>query len=108
MGLGPTNMIAFAVQIILVKFDYMNNESAMLLEEKIARLQGYMNQLQTEKLKMHAEIDILTKEKTILMNALERYAEMEETLELLQTKNIQLESQLNSLVGSIEKMEQGL
>ncbi len=80
----------------------------LLLEEKIARLQGYMNQLQTEKLKMQAEIDILTKEKTILMNALEQYNEMEETMELLKTRNIQLESQLNSLVGSIEKMEQGL
>ena len=108
MGLAWTNLTTFAVQIILVKFDSMNNESAMLLEEKIARLQGHMNQLQTEKLKMHADIDILTKEKTILMNALERYAEMEETLELLQTRNIQLESQLNSLIGSIEKMEQGL
>lgn len=86
----------------------MNNEPGLLLEEKIARLQGYMNQLQTEKLKMQAEIDILTKEKTILMNALEQYNEMEETMELLKTRNIQLESQLNSLVGSIEKMEQGL
>ena len=86
----------------------MNNEPELLLEEKIARLQGYMNQLQTEKLKMQAEIDILTKEKTILMNALEQYNEMEETMELLRTRNIQLESQLNSLVGSIEKMEQGL
>jgi chromosome segregation ATPase len=86
----------------------MNNEPGLLLEEKIARLQGYMNQLQTEKLKMQAEIDILTKEKTILMNALEQYNEMEETMELLRTRNIQLESQLNSLVGSIEKMEQGL
>lgn len=86
----------------------MTNEPGLLLEEKIARLQGYMNQLQTEKLKMQAEIDILTKEKTILMNALEQYNEMEETMELLKTRNIQLESQLNSLVGSIEKMEQGL
>jgi|LauGreDrversion4_2_1035121.scaffolds.fasta_scaffold943279_2 chromosome segregation ATPase len=86
----------------------MTNEPGLLLEEKIARLQGYMNQLQTEKLKMQAEIDILTKEKTILMNALEQYNEMEETMELLRTRNIQLESQLNSLVGSIEKMEQGL
>jgi len=86
----------------------MTNEPGLLLEEKIARLQGFMNQLQTEKLKMQAEIDILTKEKTILMNALEQYNEMEETMELLRTRNIQLESQLNSLVGSIEKMEQGL
>ena len=86
----------------------MNNDPGLLLEEKIARLQGYMNQFQTEKLKMQAEIDILTKEKTILMNALEQYNEIEETMELLRTRNIQLESQLNSLVGSIEKMEQGL
>jgi chromosome segregation ATPase len=86
----------------------MTNEPGLLLEEKIARLQGYMNQLQTEKLKMQAEIDILTKEKAILMNALEQYNEMEETMELVRTRNIQLESQLNSLVGSIEKMEQGL
>ena len=86
----------------------MNNEPGLSLEEKLARLQGYLNQFQTEKLKMQAEIDILTKEKTILMNALEQYNEMEETMELLRTRNIQLESQLNSLVGSIEKMEQGL
>ena len=86
----------------------MNNEPGLSLEEKLARLQGYLNQFQTEKLKMQAEIDILTKEKTILMNALEQYNEMEETMELLRTRNIQLESQLNSLVGSIEKLEQGL
>ena len=86
----------------------MNNDPGLLLEEKIARLQGYMNQFQNEKFKMQAEIDILTKEKTILMNALEQYNEIEETMELLRTRNIQLESQLNSLVGSIEKMEQGL
>jgi len=86
----------------------MSNETGSLLEEKLARLQGYLKQFETEKLKMQAEIDILTKEKTILMNALEQYNEMEETMELLRTRNIQLESQLNSLVGSIEKMEQGL
>ena len=86
----------------------MNKETGLELDEKIARLQGHMNQLQTEKLKMQAEIDILTKEKTILMNALEHYNEMEETMELLKTRNIQLESQLSSLIGFIEKMEQGL
>jgi len=86
----------------------MNNEMGLSLEEKIARLQGYLNQFQTEKLKMQAEIDILTKEKNILMNALEKYNDLEESMESLRTRNIQLESQLNSLVGSIEKMEQGL
>lgn len=86
----------------------MNNETGLSLEEKIARLQGYLNQFQTEKLKMQAEIDILTKEKNILMNALEKYNDLEETIESLRTRNIQLESQLTSLIGSIEKIEQGL
>jgi len=86
----------------------MNNETTLLFEEKIAKLQGFMNQLQTEKLKMQAEIDILTKEKTILMNALEKYSSMEETFQEVRAKNAQLESQLQSLVSSIEKMEQGL
>jgi chromosome segregation ATPase len=86
----------------------MNNEPGLSLEEKLARLQGNLNQFQTEKLKMQSEIDILTKEKTILMNALEKYNDLEETMESLRTRNIQLESQLISLIGSIEKIEQGL
>jgi len=57
---------------------------------------------------MQAEIDILTKEKTILMNALEKYNDLEETMETLRARNIQLESQLTSLIGSIEKIEQRL
>jgi hypothetical protein len=42
------------------------------------------------------------------MNALEKYNDLEETMESLRTRNIQLESQLTSLIGSIEKIEQGL
>jgi hypothetical protein len=96
------------IEISWLNLSRMNNETTLLFEEKIAKLQGFMNQLQTEKLKMQAEIDILTKEKTILMNALEKYSSMEETFQEVRAKNAQLESQLQSLVSSIEKMEQGL
>ena len=102
-----------SIETLLNKLTWLNlkgmsNETGSLLEEKLARLQGYLNQFETEKLKMQAEIDILTKEKTILMNALEKYNDLEETMESLRTRNIQLESQLTSLIGSIEKIEQGL
>jgi len=98
----------FAIQSFLLHLKCMNNEMSISFEEKMARLQGFVNQLQTEKLRLQAEIDILSKEKNIMMKALEQYAEMEETLQTLRERNVQLESQLNSLVSSLEKVEQGL
>ena len=86
----------------------MNNESAILIEEKISALIGNIKQLQDEKFKLQSEIDILSKEKEILLNALNRYVEIEETNAELKDKNIQLESQLNALMKSIENIEKQL
>ena len=83
----------------------MNKESAILIEEKMSALLGNIRQLQDEKFKLHSEIDILSKEKEILLNALNRYVEIEETNAELKDKNIQLESQLNALMKSIENIE---
>ncbi len=86
-------------------FGYMSSETAILLQEKLAGLQGNLRQLKEDKIQLQAEIDLLKKEKEILMKALDQFAALEERTENLQNKNILLESQLDSLLKAIEKME---
>ena len=86
-------------------FAYMLSETAILLQEKLAGLQGSLRQLKEDKIKLQAEIDLLKKEKEILMKALDHFTALEEQAENLQNKNILLESQLDSLLKAIEKME---
>lgn len=83
--------------------DYQKN---ILVEEKIAGLQGVMRQMQDEKLQLQSEIDLLSKEKNILLGALDQYTVMEKEIDDLKTKNIELEGQLKSMMSAIEYMEQ--
>lgn len=82
--------------------DYQKN---ILVEEKIAGLQGVMRQMQDEKLQLQSEIDLLSKEKNILLGALDQYTVMEKEIDDLKTKNIELEGQLKSMKSAIENME---
>lgn len=82
--------------------DYQKN---ILVEEKIAGLQGVMRQMQDEKLQLQSEIDLLSKEKNILLGALDQYTVMEKEIDDLKTKNIELEGQLKSMMSAIENME---
>jgi predicted nucleic acid-binding Zn-ribbon protein len=86
-------------------FGYMSNETAILLQEKLAGLQGSLRQLKEDKIQLQAEIDLLKKEKEILMKALDHFTALEDRAENLQNKNILLESQLDSLLKAIETME---
>lgn len=86
-------------------FNSMLNETAILLQEKMASLQGNIRQLQDDKIELHAQIDLLKKEKDILIKALNHFTAIEGQAEILQNKNIMLESQLSSLLGAIEKIE---
>ena len=83
-------------------------QETILLEEKIAELEGRMRMLHDEKLKLQSDIDFLTKEKEILMKALDDFKLIESTMEEVRAKNIQLESQLASMVSSIEHSEEAL
>ena len=83
-------------------------QETILLEEKIAELEGRMRMLHDEKLKLQSDIDFLTKEKEILMKALDEFKQIESTMEEVRAKNIQLESQLASMVSSIEHSEEAL
>jgi len=83
----------------------MSSETAILLQEKLAGLQGNLRQLKEDKIQLQAEIDLLKKEKEILMKALDQFTALEERTENLQNKNILLESQLDSLLKAIETME---
>ena len=83
-------------------------QETILLEEKIAELEGRMRMLQDEKLKLLSDIDFLTREKDILMKALDEFKQIESTMEEVRAKNIQLESQLASMVSSIEHSEEAL
>lgn len=76
-----------------------------MVQEKISFLQGSIRQLKDEKLELQAEIDLLKKEKEILMKALNQLTALEDKAENLQTKNVLLESQLSSLLAAIETME---
>lgn len=71
----------------------------------MASLQGSIRQLKDEKNGLQAQIDLLRKEKDILMKALDHFTAMEDQAETLQQKNILLESQLSSLLAAIEKIE---
>jgi hypothetical protein len=89
--------------LLLGKMDHQKN---ILVEEKIAGLQGIMRQMKDEKLLLQSEIDLLSKEKNILLGALDQYTAMEKDIDELKTKNIELESQLKSMMSAIEYMEQ--
>ena len=93
------------IQANCATFGYMTSEKDILLQEKLAGLQGSLSQLKEEKIQLQAEIDLLNKEKEILMKALDHYTALESQVENLQNKNILLESQLNSLMRAVEKME---
>jgi len=86
-------------------FGYMSSETALLVQEKLAGLQGSLRQLKEDKIQLQAEIDLLKKEKEILMKALDHFTSLEDRAENLQNQNILLESQLQSLLNAIETME---
>lgn len=83
----------------------MSSETALLVQEKLAGLQGSLRQLKEDKIQLQAEIDLLKKEKEILMKALNHFTALENQAESLQNKNILLESQLHSLLKAITTME---
>ena len=93
------------IQANCATFGYMSSETAILLQEKLAGLQGSLRQLKEDKIQLQAEIDLLKKEKDILMKALDHFTALEDRAENLQNKNILLESQLDSLLKAIQKME---
>ncbi len=82
-----------------------DNQTFLLLQEKIAALQGTLRKLQDEKLKLQSDVDLLNQEKQILLKALTEFTEMEQITSELKSKNILLESQLNSLMSSLERLE---
>ncbi len=86
----------------------MDPQETILLEEKIAELEGRMRKIQDEKLKLQSDIDFLTREKEILMRALDDFKQIESTMEEVRIKNIQLESQLASMISSQENTEKAL
>jgi chromosome segregation ATPase len=83
----------------------MSDTNALLFQEKLASLQGSIRKLNDERLEMLSQIDLLKKEKDILLKALDDFTRMEDTLEDLKTRNIELQSQLNALMGALERME---
>jgi len=83
----------------------MSSETALLVQEKLAGLQGSLRQLKEDKIQLQAEIDLLKKEKEILMKALNHFTALENQAESLQNKNILLESQLHSLLKAIATKE---
>lgn len=64
-----------------------------------------VRQMADERLQLMAEIDLLKTEKEILLNAIDQYADMEINYLELKEKNVLLESQINSLIGAIEHIE---
>ena len=86
----------------------MDPQETILLEEKIAELEGRMRKIQDEKLKLQSDIDFLTREKEILMRALDDFKQIESTMEEVRIKNIQLESQLASMIRSQEHTEKAV
>jgi seryl-tRNA synthetase len=94
------------IQANCATFGNMISDTAILLQEKLAGLQGSLRQLKEDKIQLQAEIDLLKKEKDILMKALDHFTALEDQAENLQNKNILLEAQLDSLLKAIEKMEQ--
>ena len=86
----------------------MADETLILFQEKMASLQGSLRKLNDERLEMLSQIDLLKKEKEILIRALDEFTRMEESLEDLKNKNIELESQLKALMGALDRMEKEL
>lgn len=83
----------------------MEIQNIILLEEKIAELMGTMRKLDDQKLKLESDINILNKEKEILMGALDHYSETVEKIDTLSSRNVQLESQLKALMSALGKTE---
>ncbi|MFN6375050.1 MAG: hypothetical protein ACK4YD_07775 [Chitinophagia bacterium] len=83
----------------------MADQTNILFQEKLASLQGSLRKLNDERLEMLSQIDLLKKEKNILLKALDDFTRMEESLEDLKSRNIELQSQLNALMGALERME---
>ena len=83
----------------------MEIHNIILLEEKIAQLMGTTRNLEDQKLKLESEINILNKEKEILLGALDHYSEMERKIDTLSSINVQLESQLKAMMSALEKTE---
>jgi len=83
----------------------MGDNNILLFQEKLASLQGSIRKLNDERLEMLSQIDLLKKEKDILLKALDDFTKMEESLEDLKTRNVELQSQLNALMGALDRME---
>lgn len=83
----------------------MSNETAILLQEKIAELQAVLRALNTEKIGLLSEIDLLKKEKDILLKALEDLTQMETTIHEMKAKNVELESQLQAMLKAVEHLD---
>lgn len=66
---------------------------------------GTMRKLDHQKLKLKSDINILNKEKEILMGALDHYLEVERKIDTLSSINVQLESQLKALMSALVKAE---
>lgn len=83
----------------------MEQELSLQLDEKIAILQQTIRQIKEENTELRSSLDILQKEKEILLNALKDFTEMELTMDETRTRNIQLESQLASLISAVEGLK---
>lgn len=97
--------LLIGIQANCATFGDMTSETAILIQEKLSGLQGSLRQLKDDNIQLHAEIDLLKKEKEILMKAMSDFIALEDRLEDLQNKNTTLETQLHYLLNSIEKME---
>lgn len=81
------------------------NENAIMEQEKLSSLMGSVRQMADERLKLLSEIDLLKKEKEILLNAIDQYADMEINYLELKERNVLLDSQVRSLISAIESIE---
>ena len=75
------------------------------LAEKVEQLESKLNEAIVENTELRSSLDILQKEKEILLNALKDFTEMELTMDETRTRNIQLESQLASLISAVEGLK---
>lgn len=83
----------------------MDQELSLQLDEKIAILQETILQIKEENIMLRSSLDVVQKEKEILLNALKDFTEMEITMDETRTRNIQLESQLASLISAVEGLK---
>ncbi len=83
----------------------MMNENAIMEQEKLSSLMGSVRQMADERLQLLSEIDLLKKEKEILLNAIDQYADMEINYLELKERNVLLDSQVRSLIAAIESIE---